>query len=188
MSRRETIERLIDAILEREGGLKYTNRASDKGGPTKAGITQRTLSAWRIRHSLEPATPDDVKALAIEEIREIYRVCFVQDPRYDLIEDEQLFEHVLDAAVLHGQHWATTTLQRLLAVKADGIIGPITLAALHAADADQVNLRFAIERLKLTVGIVIRDAKRKKQYSGQIENLSGWMNRLTGFIEAEAND
>ena len=38
-----TTEQVITDILRREGWPKYTNRAADKGGPTKGGITLETL-------------------------------------------------------------------------------------------------------------------------------------------------
>jgi len=36
---------VIYDLIEREGG--FSNHPADKGGPTKYGITQQTLSEWR---------------------------------------------------------------------------------------------------------------------------------------------
>ena len=35
-------DQVIDEIIEREGGERYSNRAEDLGGPTRWGVTQRT--------------------------------------------------------------------------------------------------------------------------------------------------
>ena len=187
-SKRQFIARTIDAIIDREGGLVFTNRKSDRGGPTKAGITLATLTAWRLRHGRPPATAEDVQALEASEIREIYRDRYIFAPRFDLIEDPQLFEHAVDCGVLHGPPWTIRTLQRLVRVKVDGIIGPITSAAIQAEKSDRLNLLLAVERIQFMAAIVANDAKRRGEYEGQIENLRGWLNRATHFIQDEAND
>ena len=187
-SKRQFISHTIDAIIDREGGLVYTNRKSDRGGPTKAGITLATLTAWRLRHGRPPATAEDVQALEEPEIREIYRDKYVLGPRFDLIEDLQLFHHAVDCGVLHGPPWTIRTLQRLVGVAVDGIIGPITSEAIWSENPDRLNLLLAVERIQFMAAIVANDAKRRGEYEGQIENLRGWLNRATHFIRDEAND
>nr|WP_222532573.1 glycosyl hydrolase 108 family protein [Azospirillum sp. 412522] len=46
---RDPTEAIIDTILRREGWPRYTDRPSDRGGPTKGGITLATLTNWRKR-------------------------------------------------------------------------------------------------------------------------------------------
>ena len=59
---------IIDGILDAEGRV-YTNRAADRGGPTKFGITIKTLSNWRGR----VADAREVELLSEAEPRSIYR-------------------------------------------------------------------------------------------------------------------
>lgn len=68
-----SIDSLIDAIFEREGG--YSNLPDDRGGPTNFGITQTTLAKWRG----QAVTAADVRALTRDEARAIYRKLYFDD-------------------------------------------------------------------------------------------------------------
>lgn len=70
-------EAVIDEVLRREGS-KYTNYAADRGGPTRWGITQATLSAFRGR----PVTPTEVQNLTEDEARRIYRENYIVKPGF----------------------------------------------------------------------------------------------------------
>lgn len=39
-----TVEEIIEGIIHKEGG--YVNHPNDRGGPTKYGVTQKTLSRY----------------------------------------------------------------------------------------------------------------------------------------------
>jgi lysozyme family protein len=95
-----TVDQIIDEILRREGWPKYTNRASDRGGPTKGGITLATLRAWRAAQPYVSAA--DVEALTEAEVRTIYRHRYVIEPGYAAIADAALRGVVVDCAVLYG--------------------------------------------------------------------------------------
>ena len=75
---RDPTEAIIDTILRREGWPRYTNRPSDRGGPTKGGITLATLASWRKR----PVTATDVAALDEAEVRAIYRARYIEEPGF----------------------------------------------------------------------------------------------------------
>ena len=42
-----TEDAIITGVLKREGGSRFTDLATDRGGPTKYGITAATLGAYR---------------------------------------------------------------------------------------------------------------------------------------------
>ena len=131
---------IIDHIIQVEGHA-YTNNPADRGGPTKYGITQRTLS----RVLGHPATPEDVQRLSESDARGIYRKLYVTDPGFDRVgalAPEIGFE-LVDAGVNVGPPRAAEWLQRALNalnrqgrdyadVKVDGDVGPATLEALRA--------------------------------------------------------
>jgi lysozyme family protein len=158
-----TVDDLITEILEREGG--FVNHKDDRGGPTKYGITKGTLARWRGRH----VTVDDVKALDIGEARDIYRSQYVSGPGFESL-PEPLRSHVVDFGVNAGPHMATKTLQRVVGVKDDGVLGPQTRAALASADIAEVTRRFWQERIRYYGHLVaLRPANATF--------LDGWLNR-----------
>ena len=123
----------IPIILNSEGG--YVNNPRDPGGPTNLGITLNTLSGWLGR----PATVDEIKALTPEDAAAIYQTNYynpVHGP--DLPDGVDLM--AFDTSVNSGPGRAIILLQTALGVKADGLFGPMTLAAAKAKDpAETVN-------------------------------------------------
>src|SRR5690606_12109578 len=135
-----TIDSIIDHIIQVEGHA-YTNNPADRGGPTKYGITQRTLS----RVLGHPATAEDVQRLSEADARGIYRKLYVTDPGFDQVAAlaPEIGFALVDSGVNCGQGRAAEWLQRALNAlnregkdyadrKVDGDIGPATLAALRA--------------------------------------------------------
>ena len=115
----------IDDIIRVEGG--YVNDPVDKGGPTKYGITQKTLSQYLGRQ----ASIDDVKNLTKETAREIYERHYLTGPRINTL-PSPIKEQILDIGVNSGPKTAIKMLQRVLnaagfgPVTVDGVIGPMT--------------------------------------------------------------
>jgi lysozyme family protein len=133
------IDRIIDEIIRLEGSA-YTNHPSDKGGPTKYGVTQRTLSQVLGR----PASIAEVQNLSESMAREIYRRMYVVDPGFDAILTvmPKVAHELVDSGVNAGVGRASEWLQRSLNalnrqgkdypdIKVDGDIGPVTMATLR---------------------------------------------------------
>ena len=162
---------IIDAILRREGG--FVDHAADRGGPTKYGITKDTLSLWRKR----VATVDEVRNLSEDEARSIYRKNYITAPRFDRINYPPLQALVVDCGVNHGVIRAVKWLQKLVAVQRDGVMGPVTLAAINQAHGEHLYARLLAERCRFFGQIITRDPS-------QAVFAAGWMARLAEFIEA----
>lgn len=179
MTRSEFIRVQIDAILKREGWPKYTNHPADKGGPTKGGITLDTLSAWRGR----PQTIADLQAMAEPEARAIYRGRYIRP--WDFVPDDDLFEVLIDYAVTSWHDDPTRALQEKLGVKVDGVLGPITRAAMLRADPKVLRSYVLTHRLKKFVDLALTDPPMKlflkTHPEAQAHNLRGWVNRWTEF-------
>ncbi len=165
-----TNESIVSAIIAREGG--YSNVPGDKGGATKFGITQQTLSDWRKTSIL----PEDVKQLGIEEARKIYIARYISGPGYDKIEDGRLRSLVVDSAVQHGPRAANVMLQRALHLPEDGIFGPVTREAVKNASPTTTWMQMFGCRLSFYGRLVTSDPSQAKF-------CLGWMNRMKEQIE-----
>tara|TARA_B100000700_G_C15038220_1_gene853878 strand:+ start:2252 stop:2761 length:510 start_codon:yes stop_codon:yes gene_type:complete len=161
---------IIDAIIRREGG--YVDHPADRGGPTNHGITQQTLAEWR-GHSV---SADDVRRLSRDEAREIYAERYFTAPKFDHIEHPPLAALVVDCGVNHGPGRAARWLQHAASVTADGVLGPITLGAVNAADGAALYRRVLAKRARF-YGRLITGNPSQGAFA------AGWANRLSEFIE-----
>jgi lysozyme family protein len=153
---------IIDRVLSHEGG--YVNDPRDPGGETKFGIAKRSYPNL------------DIRALTREQAVEIYRRDFWQRVQGDKLPRAVAFQ-VLDAAVNHGAGNAVRWLQRAAGVADDGVIGPISLAAVSRADPADLVLLFNAERLSFYTKLSTFDAFGR-----------GWANRVAGNLRYAAGD
>lgn len=182
---------ILEEILDREGWPKYTNNPDDRGGPTRGGITLETLRGWRKSRAV---TASDVANLSKDEAKAIYRHRYIDGPGYDGIKDELLRRQVIDCGVLHGPGRASLWLQHAAIaegaeIKADGAVGPKTLAAVNALDPHKLALRLSGQRIRFLGSIInsnyhARKAGRTRQ--DQASFALGWMRRATDFVDLEA--
>lgn len=184
MDRELSIEETIDAIIRREGG--YVDRAEDRGGPTNRGITAATLGAWRGLG--RRATAAEVEHSKESEARAIYRSRYIEQPKFLAIENDALFDAVVDVGVNCGPWRAVQFLQRSLGLEEDGRLGPITRGAIAAADVGQLYRDFVAERVRY-YGRLISGDRTDADRDGipdAAEFASGWLNRTAEFVRRAA--
>ena len=151
------VDRLIDALIDREGG--YANHPADKGGPTCFGITEAVARAHGYRGPM--------RQLPREEAVGIYRRLYWLRPRFDAVATRcpRVAAELFDTGVNMGPAVAATFLQRALTalnrngrdypdLVPDGRIGAVTLAALdgflgvRGKDSGETVLLRALEALQ----------------------------------------
>jgi lysozyme family protein len=152
-------------VLEMEGG--YANHPSDPGGATNFGITQLTYNQWRVAKGLKWA---NVRHITEEEVQAIYHERYWTDGHCDSLPWPVSLAH-FDACVNHGIGNATKLLQKALGVTPDGVIGPVTEAAIHRADPDRLLNDMGWTRLRFYFDICQRRPASKVF-------LMGWVLRL----------
>ena len=125
-------------VLRHEGG--YSHHPGDKGGETNYGITKKTAHVYGYRGSM--------KTIPMEVVRAIYREGYWGKCRCEEMPRHALRLVIFDAAVHAGPSRAIRWAQAAAGAVDDGIIGPRTLAAIHAApDKDRLALAMIQARL-----------------------------------------
>lgn len=165
------VDDIIMAVVRREGG--FSHLAADRGGATRWGITQTTLSAWRGK----AVTIADVQALTEIEAADIYQALYFTRPGINQLW-EGLQPVMLDFAVNSGPQVAIMALQEILGIKPDGIIGPFTVAASFAhANSTGANPITALTKWRvMMLGRIVR------RDPSQLVFLAGWLSRALSFI------
>lgn len=174
-----TLEQGLDAILADEGG--YSDRADDRGGPTNHGITIPALTDYlrgTTGNLRAVAVREDIRALSIDNAREWYR--WKAKRLLWRIANEDLVYVLLDAATRMGDRAGVKLLQRAVEQQVDGVLGPITAAAIPYRDPRRLCSLVCIEEMlfndRLAAGN-LTDADRDG-VPDYLEALPGWSARL----------
>lgn len=163
----ERFKACLAETLKWEGG--WSNHPKDPGGATMKGVLQRVYDPWREKNGLPRRS---VRLIEDNELEAIYRENY-----WNLVRGSELPAGldlaVFDFGVNSGPARSARYLQKVLGVKIDGVIGPVTLKA--AADADPLETAKALmgERRGFLHQIPY------KQYF-----IKGWMNRCAGIEQA----
>jgi lysozyme family protein len=167
---KSTLPLALDLVFGHEGG--YSNVATDRGGPTKYGITHRTLAAYR---RVDAVSAEQVKALTKAEAERIYRAHYWRDVAGDDL-PVGLDYAVFDFGVNSGPRTAVKVLQRVLGmVEIDGVVGRKTIAAAqnYPKGLRQLIRDYCEARMDFLRGLTNRS-------TGFPANGRGWTIRVTG--------
>ena len=127
-------DKAFELLISHEGGL--VSNPKDPGGLTKYGISQRQYPNL------------DIANLTLPEVKELYKRDFWDRAQCDKMHPDLAFD-VFDAAVNSGIGQAIRWLQRSVNVADDGVIGPLTLAAVQRLDdTSAIRARFSGHRLE----------------------------------------
>lgn len=166
---KETLPKALELMFGHEGG--YVNASTDKGGPTKYGITHRTLAKHR---GLKTVTSTQVKALTLAEAEAIYRKSYWTQSGGDVL-PVGLDYAAFDFGVKSGPGTAAKILQKTVGVAQDGDIGVRTLAAVQAYPGGTVKLIRDYCAARMDFLRAITNPK-----TGFAKNGRGWTIRVTG--------
>jgi len=137
----ERFNACVKLVLQDEGGNDDDPR--DPGGRTSRGITQRDWNQWLLTH---PTLPADVFQAPQDQIVAIYH-----DNYWNKLSGDDLpagVDYVVfDYGVLSGISRSSKILQGLVGAKADGEIGPLTIAATAKVDPSTLINKLSDERL-----------------------------------------
>ena len=162
-----------------EGG--YVNRADDAGGETYCGVSRvfhpdwagwPIVDAYKANHELKrgDVIADDQLEQLLEEF---YRAEFWEKCAGDDITLDSVSTYIYDWSLTSGG--AKKAIQEALQLKADGVFGPKTIAAINAKGVLMLSKVRDI-RIQYYYELVKTNPK-------QVVNLKGWLNRATKLYE-----
>ena len=181
-----SVQDIAKEIVAREGG--YVNDPADPGGATTHGVTIHTMR--RLGMDLDrdgQVTAADVRRLTREQAVDIFlREYFAKPGLANL--PLQLQASVFDMQVNAGAN-AVTILQRLLTrlghpCSDDGVIGPQTARAAHAAAAAVPDLadQYGIARRDYYYALADARPASRKFARSRSGGKGGWITRAEAFI------
>lgn len=179
----KTVDDIIDEIILREdrtGKGVYTDDPNDAGGPTRWGITQKTLEDYLGRK----VTKEDVKSLPRELAEEIYRDTFIAEPKINHLPIE-IQANVADAGVMSGPKRAIIMLQEVCTMAGfpcgtDGKVGPETRRQVQKAYDSMkgfLNNAYVERRIHYYEYLAENEGPNDKDKKW----INGWRNRANEF-------
>lgn len=160
----EKFLKAFNVVLGFEGGLSLDE--DDPGNWTggEKGKGELVGTKYGISAAAHPTV--DIQGLRVTDAQEIYWRDYWKPNGCEEMPLKVAVAY-FDSLVNQGQKLATIALQRALNVKADGILGPITMAAARGADQHEIAWQILSERAYQYSG-----TKNFKKYG------RGWFNRL----------
>ena len=182
-----------EELFEKARPKGFGNDPADTGGATMVGITLDTFKAYRKKNGKKPPTVTDLKNIKYDEWRDILKTMFWDKMRADEIRNQSIANLCVNSVWGSGAGYIKT-IQQVVGVAADGIVGPITLKAINEnPHPDWLFRRLWERRAKFFEDIVARSVadyekklgrpatEREKMQHTKKRFLNGWMNRLNDF-------
>lgn len=163
-------EKYVPLLSKLEGYGVYTNRPTDKGGPTMSGVTIKTFREFFGEHK----TIEDLKKMTYEQWHHIMKSGYWDKVGGDKISCQSVAELFADFAINSGYVTAIKKVQALVGENIDGIVGPLTLGAINRAPQELVFNGLMATRESHYYSLAWKDNNDRA-------NLRGWLNRLKQF-------
>lgn len=161
-------EELVPYILRWEGG--FVNDPADSGGATNLGVT---IATFRQFYG-EDKTTEDLIHISMKQWEHIFKTGYWDKFLGDAIRSQSVANIIVDWAWMSGVKRVTKRVQKILGVKADGIFGPKSLAALNACEPSNLFLVIKSARVDYYKEIIGVSPQKRKF-------LKGWLNRLNAM-------
>lgn len=158
----EEFKKAIKLILAHEAG--YVNNPNDNGGETNKGITIGTYNDFKKINKERKFPP--LSELTAELAMEIYWENYAKPIKFNQLPNGLNYA-LLDFAINSGVSRAVKTLQKILKVSVDGVLGLQTLNAIKSSNPKNLVMDLCEDRL-----IFVKRLKDFKHFG------RGWTNRI----------
>ena len=163
------------ALRSWEGG--FVNDPDDAGGATMRGITIGTYTSYCKLKGRKAPTVEDLKKLTDAEWWDIFKTMYWDPWRADEIKSQAVANICVNWGWGAGVISSIKAVQKALGLKADGVVGSVTLAALNKSHR-LYGYRFVFNHIKAERGMQYLTAAQKRNNA---KYLDGWLRKWEGF-------
>ena len=165
-------EKSLHFVLQSEGG--FVDNPLDGGGATMKGITLKVFQEYKRNNHL---SSEDLRNISDEDLQDIYRQNY-WNPVFGNLLNTGVDYIVFDFAINAGVGRSVKTLQQVVGVNVDGVMGNQTLTSANAKDPSLLIIDFSNAKIKFYEDIVMARPN-------QNVFLKGWLNRVNA-VKANA--
>lgn len=204
------INKLIPIIIKWESGVSdldlgnkdlfeqaklkgFANDPADSGGTTMVGVTMETYKAYRKLKRKPAPSVQSLRKITYEEWSDILKTMFWDKMRADEIDNQSIANLCVNTVWGSGAGYIKT-IQGVLGVRQDGVVGPVTLGKINAWNPQQAlfdklwtrRKKFLEDIVAKSIADYERKVGRKATLLEQLKYtkkrfLKGWLNRLNDF-------
>jgi lysozyme family protein len=160
-------------MIANEGG--YVNDPDDPGGETYKGIARKMYSKWDGWTTVDmlkrqPGFPSnlDKDAELQQDVLNFYRTVFWDPLKGDQMNNQEVANSIFDFAVNAGLSTSASLAQMVIGAKADGVIGPQSIASLNTFDPEHFLAAFTVAKIARYVNIVKKRPTSRKYFYGWV--------------------
>lgn len=163
-----SLEKAIRKVLSWEGG--YANDPDDTGGETMRGVTMNTYKEYCRKKGLPAPTSKDLRNISYSTILDLADTLFWSRIKGNDINNQSIADLCFDCVWGSGNGYIKV-IQQVLGVKADCVVGPITINKINSWNPQRDLFNKLWNRRKT----YLEGCKTAWKY------LRGWMNRLNSY-------
>lgn len=158
-------------LFEKARGKGVTCDPDDLGGATVVGVTLATYSEYRRRKGFGKATVRNLAAISYEEWLDVLKTMFWDRWLADRITSQGVANMLVDWVWTSGTYGVVIP-QKVLGVRADGIVGNRTLAAVNSGNPVSMFVRLKQARIEYTESICRRRPANRKFRNGWLRRIN----------------
>lgn len=180
-------------LFEKARATGFGNDPVDSGGATMVGVTIDTYKAYRKKKKKPVPSVSALKAITYEEWIDILKTMFWDRMQADRIQNQSIANLCVNTVWGSGPGYIKT-IQGVLGVRQDGVVGDITIGKINNWNPQQAlfdklwsrRKRFFEDIVARSIADYERKLGRKSTMQEQLKRtkkrfLKGWLNRLNDF-------